>query len=62
MAKTSKMRVQFEEDIRKRNRDWRKWSLLDHYKDGYDDLIVNDEWKVWRRSWKAAMRVRGDHN
>ena len=62
VAKVSKMRLNFEHDIRKRNRDWRRFSLLDRYKDGYEDLIVNDEWKVWRRSWKSAMKVRGDHH
>jgi hypothetical protein len=62
MARVSKMRTNFEIDIRKRNSDWRRWSLLERFKDGYEDLIVNDEWKVWKRSWKAAMKVRGDHN
>jgi hypothetical protein len=62
MPKVSKMRTNFEIDIKKRNSDWRKWDLLERFKDGYEDLIVNDEWKVWKRSWKSAMKVRGDHN
>ena len=60
MGKPNKKREAFEHYVRRHFSGWKKWKLLERQAEGYSDLIIQDEWKVWKRSWKAAMKVRGE--